>query len=460
MEEKLPMANKPNRKEHTFIATTAVGIGLLVGLTQWRQRRAIQPMIEFPPSPPMPSPNALDFYREAGKLHKELLANNPDAFLVDPVTDTDFLEELTDQQLAERYPIAAKEAWLLKNGTVLAILREGFTHPLQWPMGSDYVDYIQDADIFTMARGLARLLRIEGNVRAEQGDWVGMSHSLLDIMHLGYDMVRSKTLISALVGYSVNGIAYKGLYALIPHLDAPSARSVASRIEELQQKRLSYSDVMVGEKWLALRHCQKLLSVSNWRSQWVQDKCSFGNEPVTWLERTHYIMSQPKLLIVSKHEIQENIIRALDEMIAELRKPYALRNRELASLKSFPGSEFYPFFVADFNAARSDAHAAILQVMLTLQAFKQEHHDYPEQLTELVADYLKNVPADPFGSGEPLRYRRTAESYLLYSIGPDSKDGGGTPIFNDGFTESSFWRQRQHRVFATSQGDIVAGVNL
>ena len=39
-------------------------------------------------------------------------------------------------------------------------------------------------------------------------------------------------------------------------------------------------------------------------------------------------------------------------------------------------------------------------------------------------DYLSQVPIDPY-SGRPLIYRRTAEGYLLYSVGSNRVDDGG-----------------------------------
>ncbi len=48
----------------------------------------------------------------------------------------------------------------------------------------------------------------------------------------------------------------------------------------------------------------------------------------------------------------------------------------------------------------------------------------PETLTELVPDVLPEIPRDPF-DGQPLRYRRLEQGYVVYSIGPDRIDQGG-----------------------------------
>ncbi len=50
----------------------------------------------------------------------------------------------------------------------------------------------------------------------------------------------------------------------------------------------------------------------------------------------------------------------------------------------------------------------------------------PETLAELVPAFLTAVPTDPF-DGQPLRYHRTGDAFVVYSIGADGKDDGGEP---------------------------------
>lgn len=63
-------------------------------------------------------------------------------------------------------------------------------------------------------------------------------------------------------------------------------------------------------------------------------------------------------------------------------------------------------------------------VGLALAIHKAEKGEYPEKLEQLVPDVLAKVPQDEF-SGKPFVYRRTAEGYLLYSVGPNLVDDGG-----------------------------------
>jgi hypothetical protein len=62
---------------------------------------------------------------------------------------------------------------------------------------------------------------------------------------------------------------------------------------------------------------------------------------------------------------------------------------------------------------------------LAVERFRLARGRWPESLADVVPEVLAAVPADPF-DGQPLRYRRTAGGVVIYSIGPDGADDGGT----------------------------------
>jgi len=68
----------------------------------------------------------------------------------------------------------------------------------------------------------------------------------------------------------------------------------------------------------------------------------------------------------------------------------------------------------------------LTQLGLALEAYRARHGRYPTSLAELAPDYLAEVPRDIFAEQE-LIYRPTEDGYLLYSVGPDFDDDGGTP---------------------------------
>jgi hypothetical protein len=63
--------------------------------------------------------------------------------------------------------------------------------------------------------------------------------------------------------------------------------------------------------------------------------------------------------------------------------------------------------------------------ILALQRYKADKGSYPDDLQELVTTgYLRQLPLDVY-SDKPLVYRKTDDSFILYSFGEDFKDDGG-----------------------------------
>ncbi|NLE38985.1 MAG: hypothetical protein GX621_13260 [Pirellulaceae bacterium] len=79
-------------------------------------------------------------------------------------------------------------------------------------------------------------------------------------------------------------------------------------------------------------------------------------------------------------------------------------------------------------ANRARAYHRILLVELALENYHDAHGHYPKTLDGLVPDALAELPADPFTGGQ-LQYRQyrvTGQGFLVYSVGPNKKDDGGT----------------------------------
>lgn len=83
---------------------------------------------------------------------------------------------------------------------------------------------------------------------------------------------------------------------------------------------------------------------------------------------------------------------------------------------------------------RAQREAAIVAV--ALERFRREHDRWPQDLSELKAEYLKTLPVDPL-SDQPLRYTLTDAVPHLYSVGPDRVDDGGTSVEAAGWLSES-----------------------
>jgi hypothetical protein len=87
-----------------------------------------------------------------------------------------------------------------------------------------------------------------------------------------------------------------------------------------------------------------------------------------------------------------------------------------------------PAISAAYDAEYRDAMSVRVTVTaLWLAVYRQEQGRYPASLQELVPAYLPEVPLDVY-DGQPLRYQRRGDGFVLYSIGPDGQDNGGADL--------------------------------
>jgi len=75
--------------------------------------------------------------------------------------------------------------------------------------------------------------------------------------------------------------------------------------------------------------------------------------------------------------------------------------------------------------ARNEARIGLAQLALALKIFKAEKGKYPDRLAELVPHILPKLPQDPF-TGKDFVYKKEAEGFLVYSLGENEIDEGGS----------------------------------
>jgi len=78
--------------------------------------------------------------------------------------------------------------------------------------------------------------------------------------------------------------------------------------------------------------------------------------------------------------------------------------------------------------ALTQAHVDFARLACALERYRLVHGDYPENLEAITPQFIATLPPDII-NGQPLHYRRTSEGrYILYSVGWNETDDGGTTI--------------------------------
>ncbi len=85
--------------------------------------------------------------------------------------------------------------------------------------------------------------------------------------------------------------------------------------------------------------------------------------------------------------------------------------------------------------ARIDCSVAATRILIALKCYKATHGELPDTLDDLVPDYLDAVPLDAC-DGKPMRYSK--QTRVVYSVGCDLKDAGGTGRYDWDDDEPTF----------------------
>jgi hypothetical protein len=105
--------------------------------------------------------------------------------------------------------------------------------------------------------------------------------------------------------------------------------------------------------------------------------------------------------------------------------PYnVFKNIFVSQTRRWSNSKFLP--AIKFAAAQESVDLA--RIAIALEHYHRAHGDYPSSLDVLAPQFIDQVPHDLIG-GQPLKYRKINNNFVLYSIGWNEKDDGGVPKF-------------------------------
>jgi hypothetical protein len=278
---------------------------------------------------------------------------------------------------------------------------------------------------FALFRNLGRLLVIEQYVLLADGNVGRAIDSLRDGLLLGY-RAQTDTLISGLVGVAINAMVTVRFVAHLEQcsvrdcqklilltgewLDAPSPQLAVMASERAGMQRILQKYRSDSKGLLALLQSGKLADAE-------QDE----KEP-TPLEK--YLENSPPDFAQIVDEANATLTRIYDEVLTNLRKPaWERKPISVPNDKTLAG-ELANSLLTDTSRISDRyeserANIRLLGVHAAIRRYRWEYERPPNTLKELRLD--KKFTTDPF-TGDTLFYRRTGDTYELYSVGPDKRD--------------------------------------
>lgn len=259
-------------------------------------------------------------------------------------------------------------------------------------------------------RSLCKLFAVRAAAAQRAKDWPTVAESVVGIDRIARHTLAQATLIDALVGISIAAIAYDRMLAAL--------RSGELGLHDLEAYRLAVAPALAPLPSIA-----HVFDTEGRIARWSLRGQLRGN-----------ILTR---LFLAPDHAEGRIDRAA--------KRWANWADSPASTALTPGSDFLAdapspgiwrallvpgSLLSDmlygptpravmlyyFSSTRqSGAHA-----VLAVHSYHSVHGRYPNALVEID----EPIPDDPF-SGEPFRYRRNDDGFILYSVGCDGDDDGG-----------------------------------
>ena len=331
--------------------------------------------------------------------------------------------------MADGEPLRRDVRALLEAGQpALAKLREGLGKPCVvilpgWD--SDDPSERSEAGCFIpYAYGclhVALLLRWEGWLHRERGDFAAAFRSYLDAIAFGQDIAQNQGLVGRLRSIVCEGIGCadirRTLAAARDHEGLLAA--VVSDLAQVEADEITYAEVLMMEYRYALRYLH-----------WYREEIERDREWVLGFEEEYGSRTPAAYLILTRRDVD----RYYSQLVAAAQgDPWEWRRADIR--KPEENSMAYWFAPPDGHTHCVVRHLATVRgtlLVAALELYRARHGAYPESLSDLVPETLAQVPLDPF-CGEPFRYsRRDADTYTLYSVGENLKDDGGRDRWGPG----------------------------
>lgn len=242
--------------------------------------------------------------------------------------------------------------------------------------------------------------------------------------------------------------------------DAPPCQTIEQCLDEIARHTSNAREVsrvagigpvsMVLYQWHAQRVASRLaLHEPLTPTQWAQVKGllnavpepSFAqlleSERLYALDKVHSTMEAS---IVKRSDVRSQLARvddAFDTYLETASRPAPDRFVDLDVTAQWGRLESwtyrraaYPipsYFVEVSLVARAQSLKRGVIAGIAVLEYRSRHGRLPQQLDELVPDYLDAVPLDPCTNDQPLRYllRDEPPGFVIYSVGVDAIDDGG-----------------------------------
>ena len=263
---------------------------------------------------------------------------------------------------------------------------------------AEFIDKL--LDVLNKSRSAARVLHYRAMVLVAEGDRDEAVRTALPIFRLARHFDRNPAIVSYLVAIAVRGVAIDSVNAAL------QTGPVSKEVRDALDAELAVQQRMEGVVW-ALKS-ERAYMLESFRNGGRMNDFWLIGRGVSNLQESECLELFPRLIAEGNDP-----------------RPYSQveQSIEAEKEKSVVAGLLFPVLkAANRSVARAKALIRSLRVLNALQTHAPAAGDAVPEPTEL------GLPAeaitDPF-NGEPLHVKRTAQGWLVYSVGPNLQDDGG-----------------------------------
>jgi hypothetical protein len=277
-------------------------------------------------------------------------------------------------------------------------------------------------------RQLARLLMLDARCKTAIGDYRAAIEDVNTLYVLSSQNGFAPFMVSNLVSASINEMAGETLQYIL-HLNQIGEEDLKTiKLNDLVSYQKNTLRAFQYEEAMRLSAC---IELSNNFPGFMRFINSNGNayrqvqndvSGVSFLFRifmmdkdieTHYLYSEESNKLATKPYYQ-------------VKDDWRVFNAKIVKSQSLTVRVLFPAVETFAKAmARADAQRRLAEIALAMCRYRAKNGKYPIKLNALVADFIADVPVDPF-DGKPMRLKQTDGKLVIYSIGLDGIDDGGT----------------------------------
>jgi hypothetical protein len=276
------------------------------------------------------------------------------------------------------------------------------------------------------ARIGARLLRHDAILRANARDIAGALQNVRAILNASRAIGDEPFLISQLVRMAVVALAVAPLERTLGLGEAsdPDLRLLQQFLAE--EARTPY--YLIGTRGERAGLDRFLDGVQNHQFDFSKLRQTTGISPSDYLG-TLFLMQVYVTIRSQRAEVLECMTESIEIAklpAAQQKAAFAALDQKFRQMSRLSLARLITPACSKVAEADLRTKAVVLTAMAGLAAerFRLAKGRWPKDLAELVPAYLEAVPLDPF-DGQPLRLKRSAGTFVVYSVGIDGVDNEG-----------------------------------